>query len=150
MTQPIEFNAKSPRHAMPYLVPGQVQKELFVNESIALLDMLLHPVVQGEAASAPAAPVPGECWIVAPGASGDWADMDGAIAGWDGAQWTFAQPVVGLAAYEIASASIRIYLSDWSRPQSLSEPSGGSVVDTQARSAINAILAALRGAAVIA
>ena len=53
MIEPIVFDATTPRHAMPFLIPGQAQKEMFVNESLALIDMLLHPVVTGSATAPP-------------------------------------------------------------------------------------------------
>jgi hypothetical protein len=37
---------QSPRFALPFLVPGQAQKELLHNEALQLVEMLLCPVVK--------------------------------------------------------------------------------------------------------
>ena len=149
MTQAIEFEARSPRHALPFLIPGQAQKELFINESLALLDMLLHPVVQGEATIPPAEPAAGDCWIVGSDATEAWSGFDASIAGWDGAQWSFARPLPGMSAYDAAVGAFRNFTTDWSQLPSLPEPSGGSVVDEEARASISALFGALRTAGVI-
>ncbi|MET1113243.1 MAG: DUF2793 domain-containing protein, partial [Allosphingosinicella sp.] len=61
----------TPRFALPFILPGQAQKELFHNEALVRIDLALHPAVEGPPASAPPpAPAAGECWIVAPAAGG--------------------------------------------------------------------------------
>lgn len=50
------------RFALPYLAPGQMQKELFHNEALLTIDALLCPVVEGEASAAPpSTPAIGGC-----------------------------------------------------------------------------------------
>ena len=149
MIQPILFDAATPRHAMPFLIPGQAQKELFVNESLALIDMLLHPVVMGAAAIPPSSPAAGECWIVEAPAVDEWDGWDDAIAGWDGAQWTFARPAHGLAVHDLSTGAKRQFSGSWASAPTVPSPAGGSVVDSEARAAIDSLLAALRQAGLI-
>ena len=144
MIEPIAFDAATPRFGMPFLVAGQAQKEFFVNESLALLDMLVHPVVQGMATIPPDAPVSGECWIIADNAEGDWDGKSGSIAGWDGSQWTFIAPQDGFHAYDRERASFVTYRNGWQAPVPISAPSGGSTVDSECRVAIADLIAALK------
>ena len=63
----------SPRFALPFILPGQAQKEAFHNEAVALIDAALHACVSGGPTDVvPADPAFGEGWIVASGAAGDW------------------------------------------------------------------------------
>src|SRR5688572_24198881 len=81
------------RFALPYLAPGQLQKELFHNEALQRVDMLLCPVVEGPpAASPPVSPTAGSCYLVGSGASGAWAGNDGALACFTEGGWRFAAP----------------------------------------------------------
>ncbi|KKW91029.1 DUF2793 domain-containing protein [Sphingobium chungbukense] len=153
------------RWALPKLFAGQAQKELFHNEALTRIDMLLH----GAAASAdesapPAAPAIGDCWIVAAGASGDWAGREGMVACWTEGGWRFVTPRAGLSLWVVdrgyamrhegagwADAPVRedgLYVAGdrivGGRGPGIADPSGGATVDGEARSAIGAILHALR------
>ena len=150
MIQPIVFDAKTPRHSMPFLIPGQAQKELFVNESLALIDMLMHPVVSGSAAAPPTSPAAGECWIVEGPAVEAWAGREDTIAGWDGAQWTFASPADGLAVHDLSTGAKRHFSGGWTSAPAVQSPTGGTVIDSEARAAIDSLLAAVRQGGLIA
>ena len=144
MTTPNSFTSTTPRHALPFLFPGQAQREFFVNESLARIDMLLHPSVKGEAATPPADPAEGDCYVVASAAEGDWAGRDHQLAGWTGGGWSFAEPREGMVVRDESAASSLIYAGAWIRPAPPSEPSGGSTVDAEARAAIGEVVAILR------
>ena len=68
------------RHGLPLLQAGQAQKEVTHNEALVLLDLLAHPAVEGVLATPPAAPTPGQGWIIGAGATGAWSGQDGALA----------------------------------------------------------------------
>jgi hypothetical protein len=149
MTDPVTFTSTTPRHSLPYLIAGQAQKEVFVNEALARIDALIQPVVAGTRASPPAEPAPGECWIVAVGASGDWIGADDHLASWDGGQWTLHPPFAGLRAFDLAEDRVRTYTVDWDFAPTLAEPSGGSVIDIEVRATVTAILDILRAQRII-
>lgn len=88
----------TPRLALPLLVAGQVQKELFHNEALALIDLLIGASVEGTPVAAPpASPVLGTFYRVATtGATGAFAGHEGALAGWSVAGWRFVAPVEGM------------------------------------------------------
>lgn len=150
MSDLLTFVSTTPRHALPNLFPGQAQKEFFVNEALARIDMLLHPVVEGALQTAPASPLAGQSFLVAAAAGGAWEGKDDCIAGWDGERWTFAQPSEGMRVFDRTLDGIRIYDDSWSQPATIPVPSGGSVVDREARDTIQLVIDCLRKAGLIA
>ena len=61
------------RFALPYLAPGQMQKEFYHNEALQKIDTLLCPVVEGNASPTPPSdPAVGTCYLIASGATGAW------------------------------------------------------------------------------
>ena len=150
MTDPIVFTSASPRFGLPLLFAGQSQKEVFVNEAHALVDALLHPAVEGEANDPPAAPAEGESWLVGSSPTGAWAEHAGALASFQAGGWIFAAPRDGMRVLDRATGQDIRYRDGWQRPPAPAEPSGGTTVDTEARSAISSLLAALAAAGVLA
>lgn len=165
------MTTNSDRFALPLLQAGQAQKELTHNEALALIDMLLHAQVQSITLTTP----PGgaalaQCWVVAAGATGAWAGHDGQLACLTAGGWRFVAPRAGLNV--LCAADGRRYthdgttwLADAVRPDGLyigvnrvvaarqgaiADPTGGSVVDTQARAALGQALSALRAHGLIA
>src|SRR5678815_4224148 len=136
MSDPITFTSASARYRLPFLFSGQIQKELFVNEAHAMLDALLHPAVEGEAAAPPAAPDDGECWLVGNDPAGAWADHAGELASYQAGGWIFAAPRDGLRVLGLATGQVVRYRDGWQRPATPVEPAGGTTVDAEARAAI--------------
>jgi hypothetical protein len=153
------------RWAMPKLFAGQAQKEVFHNEALVRIDALLHGRVESaDVAVPPATPVPGQCWIVAAGASGDWAGQVGCVACWTDGGWRFVVPRAGLsmdvadrghavfhdgsAWRDVAVRGDGLYLDGdkvvGARQGAIVAPTGGATIDTEARSTLTAILVALR------
>jgi hypothetical protein len=150
MTDPILFDSTTPRFGLPLLFAGQAQKEAFVNEAHALADALLHCAVESEAAAPPAAPADGTNWLVGSPASGDWAGEDGKIACRQSGNWLFVAPRDGMRILDRSTGQERRYYGIWRAPNVPVEPSGGSVVDAEARGAILELVTALRDAGVFA
>ncbi|MDG5752206.1 DUF2793 domain-containing protein [Qipengyuania sp. XHP0211] len=103
----------------------------------------------GAAATPPGSPAAGECWIVEAGAVDAWAGQDDAIAGWDGARWTFASPRDGLAVHDLSTGAKRHFSRVWTSVPTVASPTGGSVIDSEARAAVDSLLAAVRQAGLI-
>jgi len=155
----------SPRLALPFLVPGQAQKEMVHNEALQRIDALAQPVAQSaDLAVPPTVPTPGDCWIVAGGATGAWAGHAGDIAQWTAGGWRFLQPAEGWRCHvSDRSAAMRHDGTTWvnetvrsdgiyvdgdkvvgSRMADIDPPVGGTVVDNEGRAVINELLTALR------
>ena len=154
----------SPRFALPYILPGQAQKEHFHNEALLRIDAVLGAAAEGAAANPPEAPAAGACWIVAAGASGAWAGRDGSLAMWTPGGWRFVAPAAGLRVWNrAADAEWRWTGTAWSqgalfgsalfvggvqvvaeRQPAVPSASGGTTIDAEARTAIDGIIVALK------
>ena len=144
MAVSFDFDSISPRFGLPLLYSGQAQKEAWVNEAHARTDALLHCAIEGEAGEPPADPAEGENWIVATAATGAWFGKDGNIACRQGGNWLFAEPRDGMRVLDRSSGQEKRFLEGWKIPSVPLEPSGGSVVDAEARAALSELIAALR------
>ncbi|WP_271078928.1 DUF2793 domain-containing protein [Aurantiacibacter sp. MUD61] len=149
MTEAVSFPSTTPRFSLPNLFAAQAQKEVFVNEALARLDMLLHPVVQGISNDPPTAPAEGKSWIVGSAPSGDWAGHEDAIASFQSGNWLFAAPAHGMIVHDLAAAANARFENGWSYASTIAAPSGGSTQDAEARAAIGALIAALVTAGIL-
>ena len=149
MNDPLPLTHATPRHSLPVLFPGQAQKEFTVNDALARIDALLYPVVTGTVTTPPGQPEAGLCVLVGDNATGAFAGQDGKLASFDGQQWTFLAPVVGMRAVDASAGGIWYFDQEWRRASSPALPDGGSTVDAQARQAIADLTDALRLAGVI-
>ncbi len=149
MTDPIAFASATPRFALPQLFVAQAQKELTINEALARIDGLLHPAVEGEANAPPASPADGASWIVGTAPSGDWSGHAGQIALRQAGNWLFAAPSVGMVVFDKAAGCSARFEGGWQRAAAIAAPTGGTTADTQARTAIIALIAALVAAGIL-
>ena len=159
------------RFALPFIAPGQAQKELFHNEALARIDIALQAAAEaGPLSLPPAAPAEGQCWIVSDAASGAWAGREGQIAGWSAGGWRFVAPRAGMSVWSKADGHAIHWLGDaWSdgtlpvaglsisgvqvvgaQQPAIASPSGGTIIDAEARVALDRIIAALMSHGLIA
>ena len=108
MSQP---SFQSSRHLdLPYLQPSQAQKHVTHNEALRRLDALVQLSVSSrDLIAPPAAPDPGERFIVAPGATGAWAEQDHAVALHEDGGWLFFTPRPGWRAWVEAESAEAIW-----------------------------------------
>jgi hypothetical protein len=161
----------TPRLALPLLVAGQAQKELFHNEALTVIDMLVQPAVASAGIDVPPpAPATGQGWIVGPAPSGAWAGHAHSLACWTDGGWRFVAPFEGMCLWVLDVAlPARWHAGAWAvgtiaateivvagskvlgaRRPPIANPAGGTTVDAPARTAIDAVLAALREHGIIA
>lgn len=152
------------RFILPFIIPGQAQKELFHNEALVRVDVLLHAMAEdGPRDDPPEAPQPGQCWITGNEPEGDWDGQPNKIVTWTQGGWRFIAPVEGCGVWNKAAAlPLRWDGTQWvssisaasieiggvqvlgNRQPSISSPSGGTIIDAEARSAITGVIATLR------
>jgi hypothetical protein len=155
----------SARFALPFILPGQAQKETFHNEALALVDAALHACVGGGPTDEiPAEPAVGESWIVGPEPAGSWTGKAHHLATWTAGGWRFTPPVPGMTVWNI-DADYRIHWTgtawsagEWAvsaltiggqqvvgaRLETVPSPSGGTIIDAEVRASVEALIVALR------
>lgn len=157
-------DSTTPRLALPLLAAGQAQKEMSHNEALVRVDLCLHGrAVAAEAEIPPEDPAPGQCWILGSDPEGEWAGHAGEVAGWTEGGWRFLTPCEGMRLWLGADAGFALFSDgNWGfgeahgrliveglqvvgpRVEAIAEPSGGTVVDAEARATILAVLNAMR------
>ena len=127
--------------------------------------MLIAAAFEGlPLAAPPASPAVGNCYIVAASPSGAWAGKAHHLAAYTSGGWRFIAPRDGLNAYVKSNGATAVYRSGaWvfgdlsgsqvsvdgtkvvgARGAAIANPTGGAVLDAEARAAIGLMLAALR------
>jgi len=165
------MNELTNRLALPLLHVAQSHKEMVHNEALMLIDLLLHGCVAGVAQDVPpTAPPVGQCWIVGAAPTGDWAGRTDQIAGMTEGGWRFVVPREGMRIWWSAGETTAEFRGgQWRRGEvrarrivvdgvpvvgaqqaAIASPGGGVTRDDEARSAVTAILSALRAHGLIA
>ena len=155
----------SARLSLPFLSPGQAQKEVSHNEALQIVDLLIAASVEeAPRDDPPANPAIGACYLVGSSATGAWVGKSQCIAGYTSGGWRFVPPIEGVSAFVNAIGVFAKYREGaWevgtlrgerlllggeqvvgTRLAAIAAPSGGTVVDAEGRTAIDLILAALR------
>ena len=155
---------QSARLALPFLSPGQAQKEWFHNEALQRIDMLICATVESLPANdPPPAPQPGDCFVVGDQPTGDWVGQAGALAGFSDGGWRFVAPIDGMQVHCLPNGETMVRRNGaWEsgivrasevqvggakvvgpRQPAIEAPGGGTVADAEARLAIGQIIAAL-------
>lgn len=87
----------------------------------------------------------GRAWVVGPSPSGAWADRESHIAISTAGGWRFAPPLEGMRIHDRTGGVMRRFDgSEWLGADAIADPAEGAVVDAEARTALTALLAALR------
>lgn len=136
----------TPHFPLPYLFPSQAGKEITHNEALLIIDLLLHRrvVAVGTNPANLSTPQKGQAWIIASGATGDWAGRDGQIALFGAGGWRFIPPPEGMMLWdESVGHWMRRGTTAWLYPPAAPTISSNANQDQGARDALSAIIAAL-------
>ncbi len=155
----------TPRLALPFLNAGQAQKEVTHNEALQILDCLVAGAVEEPPRNdPPPSPALGACYLVGASPTGAWGGRAGDVAAYTSGGWRLLPPHEGLSLFvksngqhaeyrsgvwEIGSVHASSIVIDGAQilgaqAAPIASPSGGSTIDSEARGAIGAILAAMR------
>ena len=163
--------SQTSRLGLSFLDVGQAAKEFTHNEALRIIDIVAAAAVENVGTNAPpASPIDGQCHIVGPAPTGVWAGHAKAIAGYAPGGWRFIAAVAGMSALDKASGQTAAYDGTaWSigaikgatlklgasqvvgaRLAAVANPTGGTVIDVEARAAITLILDRMRTHGLIA
>lgn len=153
------------RLALPFILPGQAQKEVTHNEALQVLDAIVSGAVEGAPVNDPPPdPDVGSCFIVGSVPTGEWSQHQASIASFTSGGWRFIAPVEGMRLLLKDAKTFAVYVSGaWelgtvtasqivvageqvvsTRASAIADPSGGSMVDSEARATLTEVLSALR------
>ena len=153
------------RLRVPFLAAGQAQKEFFHNEALQTLDLLVAAAVEEAPRDwPPGSPVLGQCYIVGSAPTGIWTGREQCLAAFTSGGWRFITPFEGVSALIRSTKNCATYVAGvWElgivraakvviagqqvvggRLAGIASSSGGTIVDTQARSTLDQILTAMR------
>lgn len=92
---------------LPYLAAGQAQKHVTLNESLRILDAMVHLTLQSRALSTPpVSPVEGARYLLPAGSTGAWSGHAGKIALWQDGAWAFITPAIGWTAWLVEESAL--------------------------------------------
>lgn len=149
MSDPVSFPNTTPYLGLPLLIPGQAQKEFFVNHALAILDALQARVVNASLAIPPASAGDGDCFRITTGAELAWDGRVDQIAVRTGDDWHFIVPREGMSILDDAAGQMLVFRNGWERADAPPLPSGGSTIDVEARAAIMGLIQSLQTVGVL-
>ena len=162
---------QTPRLNTPYIISTQSQKEVTHNVALNFLDALVQSAVETSTLSAPpGSPMEGGLWLVASGATGEWTGHDDELAQYIGGIWQYYPAFEGMSLWlKDVAVGARYVAGTWQKgivkanileisgqqvvgtqQAAISDVSGGATIDSEARTALNALLAACRSHGLIA
>lgn len=150
MDEPIFFSAKTRNFSLPFLQPGQVQKEFFVNQSLAMIDVWMRGTVIGSSESPPSVVEEGDCFRVKSVALGEWAEHEDEIAVRIGGAWQFVPPAAGMTLFDQQAGQRLCYRDRWESAGISATVAGGSTIDAEARALLEALIEELRRTGILA
>lgn len=150
MADPIFFPSVTSNLSLPLLIPGQAQKEPFINHALSVVDALFGGVVVDSLNAPPASPQDGSAYRVLENPTGEWSSRDDNIALWIAGAWEFIAPNDGATTFDQTARVQLRFENGWQEASEPAVPDGGVTIDTEARVAISALIEALRTAGVFA
>lgn len=115
-----------------------------------VLDALEQRAVLDTRADPPASSVDGDCYRIAASATGAWSDQSDNLTIYVGGTWHFVAPTEGLMVFDRTAGQWLWFRSGWQSVDALSQPTGGSVIDTEARALLAQIIAILQSVGLVA
>jgi hypothetical protein len=126
MSDILSFDSVTAILGLPMLIPGQAQKEFFVNQSLAILDSLHPQAVTASLSSPPLVVTEGDCYRIAAPASQSWEGCEDHLAVQIGGDWHIIAPRTGMRVFDRAADQYFVYRDSWEASSTAVTPSGGT------------------------
>ncbi|KPF62998.1 DUF2793 domain-containing protein [Porphyrobacter sp. AAP60] len=136
MSEPTPFPSVTPNFGLPLLIAGQSQKEFFVNQALSVLDALSSQAVVASKPTPPEDAAEGESFRVTSPAAQAWTGCEDHIAIRIGGSWHFVPPSDGMRLFDRTATVSLFFRSGWKAESSPVAPTGGAIVDAEARAAL--------------
>lgn len=158
------------RLKLPLILPGQAQKELFHNEALQRLDILVQAAAAGGPLNSPPdRPDVGATYLVGDEPEGEWRNHSHHISSYTEAGWIYLAPLAGMRIAlpdgtiahfrdgawsfgELEASTLRLNGRQvlGGALRSIQSPSEGAVIDAEARRTLEQVLALLKEHGLIA
>ncbi|MFU7527311.1 DUF2793 domain-containing protein [Qipengyuania sp. ASV99] len=136
--------------ALPLLFPGQAQKEFFINQSLTLIDFVLQSGVEGSLSAPPQDPAEGVSYRIKAEATAEWEGHEDEVAVRIGGTWHYISAQSGMTLFDRQAGRFLHYNSGWQIASEPLRPTGGAVIDAEARQALDDLVEALRNMGIFA
>ena len=150
MSEPLIFSSTTPVARLPLLIPGQAQKEFFLNQALSILDALSPQAVVASQGAPPAAIADSECFRITSPASEGWAGKEDHLAIRIDSDWHFVAPREGMQVFDADAGHWLVFRSGWLAAVAPVIAEGGSVIDAEARAALAQLIEDLRNIGILA
>jgi len=150
MTSPIIFGPTTPGVGLPLLIPGQAQKEFFINQALGILDAMLPSIVLASQSAPPSSANNGDCYRVTAMGAQAWEGCDDHIAVRIGDDWHFIPPQEGMRIFDAEAGYLLVFRAAWQRADAPTPPVSGAVIDAEARATLEQLIQALRSVGILA
>ena len=126
------------------LIPGQAQKEFFVNQAFAMIDSVAKRAVLGSTTTPPENPSEGSSYRVTAPATGEWEGKEEAIACYIAGAWHFFHPYDGMTVFDQSAGCVLHFNALWRSAAVPASASGGTHIDQEARLVLDELISALK------
>jgi len=150
MPEPVIFSSTTPVAGLPLLVPGQAQKEFFINQALSILDALCPQAVVASQNAPPAVVPDSACFRVTSPAIAAWAGKEDHLAVGIGGDWHFMAPRDVMQVFDSDAGHWMLFRSGWRTAVAPVISAGGSVIDTEGRAALIQLIEVLRHLGILA
>ncbi|MBV7258399.1 DUF2793 domain-containing protein [Erythrobacter sp. WH158] len=113
-----------------------------------MIDGIIQFGVDDSLSAPPSSSSDGAIFRIAPAATGDWAGKDDQIAMRISGAWNYSIPKEGMRVFDRSAQQFLLFKTSWVAPVEPELPTGGAVIDQEARSAVDGVIQALRNAGI--